>query len=78
MLHLGREERYSTTEALFSELDRGGRSRLAEALGAAIARAVEEKIQAGIGVSVVLVNMNGDVLGIYGDLSPWKKGGLVS
>lgn len=77
ILHLGREERYFTTEAFFSELDGCGRSRLADVLGAAIARAVEEKIQAGIGVSVVLVNMNGDVLGIYGDLSPWEKGGLI-
>jgi cobalt-precorrin-5B (C1)-methyltransferase len=78
MLHPGREEQYPTTEALFAALDRAGRTRVAEALGAAIARAVKEKIRGEVEVSVVLVNINGDVLGKHGDLSPWKKGGFAS
>jgi cobalt-precorrin-5B (C1)-methyltransferase len=77
-LHLDCDKSHPTTEALFSELDKEGRSGLAEELGAAIACAAGEKVQTDIRFSVVLVDMKGDVLGKYGDLSSWKTGLLTS
>jgi cobalt-precorrin-5B (C1)-methyltransferase len=61
-----------TTEGLFAALDQAERNRLGEALSAAIARAAEEKMGGAFKISVVLVNMEGDVLGTYGDLSRWQ------
>ncbi len=63
---------YLTTEALMLALQSGERSRLA----AALARKISDAAQARIGlhppVSVLLVNLQGDELGTYGDLLPWR------
>lgn len=64
---------HATTEGLFAALDQAERNRLGEALSAAIARAAEEKMSDASKISVVLVNMEGDMLGTYGDLSLWRK-----
>lgn len=63
---------HTTTEGLFAALDRSERSRLGEMLASDIARAAEEKAAGASMISVVLVNMQGDVLGVHGDLSLWK------
>ncbi len=61
-----------TTEGLFAALDQTERTRLAEVLSAATARAAQEKTGGACKISVVLVNMEGAVLGAYGDISPWR------
>lgn len=61
-----------TTEGLFATLDQVERNHLGEALSAAIARAAEKKTGGACRISVVLVNMEGDVLGAHGDLSLWQ------
>lgn len=64
---------YSTTEGFFAALDQTERTRTAEELSASIARAAEEKTGGEVKISVVLVNMEGNVLGAHGDLSRWQK-----
>lgn len=61
-----------TTEGLFSALHQGERSRLANALSSAVARAAEDKIGGACRISVGLVNMEGDMLGAHGDLLAWR------
>jgi cobalt-precorrin-5B (C1)-methyltransferase len=69
---------YSTTEGFFAQLDQTERTRVAEELSTAIARAVEEKTGGAVKFSVVLVNMDGEVLGAHGDLSTWQKRNPIS
>jgi cobalt-precorrin-5B (C1)-methyltransferase len=64
---------HSTTEGVFAALDRARQKGLAEALGGAVARAVEEKTGDALTISVVLVNMQGHVLGVHGDISIWRQ-----
>ena len=64
--------RYPTTEGLFAALDQNERIRVAEGLSAAIARATEKRTGGAIKVSVVLVNMDGTVLGAHGDMALWQ------
>lgn len=63
---------HATTEGLFAALDQVEQKRLAEAIGAAIIRAVRKKTAGACEISVGLVNMAGGILGTYGDLSQWK------
>ncbi len=67
------EELIAEVLIFFAALDQAERNRLGEALSAAIARAAEEKMSDASKISVVLVNMEGDMLGTYGDLSLWRK-----
>jgi cobalt-precorrin-5B (C1)-methyltransferase len=61
-----------TTEGLFAALEEDARARLAGAVSGAIANACREKAGGKIDVSVVLVNMTGDLLGTDGKLKRWR------
>lgn len=63
---------HPTTEGLFAALDPAERARTAGDLSAAIARMVQDKTGGGLTTSVVLVNMEGDILGSYGDILTWQ------
>ena len=59
-----------TVEGVFQYLKNDSRRRLGEALAAEVRRTVERRI--ALPIAVVLINMNGDLLGAAGDLSPWQ------
>lgn len=63
---------HATTEGLFDALDEDMRTRLADKVSGAVARACSEKAGEEIAVSVVLVNMAGEVLGMHGDMKRWQ------
>ena len=63
---------FATVEGILSGLPGPARVRLAEALAAAVRRAIALRVGAGTPLSVVLVNMQGDILGGDGDWSPWR------
>jgi cobalt-precorrin-5B (C1)-methyltransferase len=63
---------HTTTEGLFAALDDEQREHLGDAVGGAIARACMEKAADVVGISVVLVNMAGDIIGSHGDIRAWK------
>ncbi len=62
-----------TTDGLFSALNPHERGQLACALAEAVAQAAEGKAKGGPEISVALVNMRSEVLGSYGELTPWWK-----
>jgi cobalt-precorrin-5B (C1)-methyltransferase len=63
---------YPTTEGLFSALGKEVRTRLANGVSESVARACSEKAGGDMDVSVVLVNMAGEVLGMHGDTGKWR------
>ncbi|HTX55320.1 MAG TPA: cobalt-precorrin-5B (C(1))-methyltransferase CbiD [Candidatus Baltobacteraceae bacterium] len=62
----------ATVEGIFAGLTPADRSLLAGALASAVRQAIIERIGQETPVSVLLVNMAGDVLGADGDLSVWQ------
>ena len=60
-----------TVEGLFSALFEPERNELGEVLTDKIRIAVSERIGDNTEISVVLVNMQGNILGSNGDLSRW-------
>jgi hypothetical protein len=62
----------STTEGLFAALTADERARLANRVAKDVREAVCGRLGPGIGVAVVLVNMQGEWLGADGELTPWK------
>lgn len=61
----------STTEGIFTGLDPADRTMLADSLASAVARASDAMAGGGLDVSVVLVNMGGDIIGTHGSVAPW-------
>lgn len=61
-----------TVEGLFADLENVERQELAEALAAQIREAVSQRLESRFDVAVVLVNMQGDLLGSSGDFSSWQ------
>lgn len=61
-----------TTEGLLSALPPEEQKRVANALSKRVRQAVAERLDNRLDVSVVMVNMKGEVLGSNGDLSPWR------
>jgi cobalt-precorrin-5B (C1)-methyltransferase len=62
-----------TTEALFAALRMGEKDRLVHALAETIARSAAARIGGRPLLAVCLTNLQGDLLGAYGDLAPWRK-----
>lgn len=63
-----------TVEAVFHGLTGEERTILAEGLSQRIAEAVSGRIRRRFPVSVVLVNLGGEILGSWGELEPWRAG----
>ena len=61
-----------TVEGLFAALPEDDRGRLATELAARIRKAVDNRIEKRCPTVVVLVNIRSELLGSYGDLSPWQ------
>jgi cobalt-precorrin-5B (C1)-methyltransferase len=61
-----------TVEGIFAVLPVDERQRVAERLAEKIGGAVTQKLGYGTKVSVVLVNMRGEMLGVWGGLARWK------
>jgi cobalt-precorrin-5B (C1)-methyltransferase len=61
-----------TVEGIFSLLDAPDVRLLGDALAAEVHKAIRARIGANRKFSVMLVNVAGDVLGDFGDLSTWK------
>jgi cobalt-precorrin-5B (C1)-methyltransferase len=61
-----------TVEGCLSGLSPQSRSLLSTRLAAGIQKAIEDRVQHRIDTSVVLINMNGDLLGTAGNLMPWS------
>lgn len=61
-----------TVEGIFHALPSEGRALVADALAAKIRSAIIGRIGPHKPVSVVLINMAGDILGSDGDLKPWQ------
>lgn len=62
-----------TVEGVLSALDEHHRRALADKLAERISTAVYDRLNRQYVVSVVLVNMSGDVLGHYGDVAAWQR-----
>lgn len=62
-----------TVEAIFGDLAVHEKRVLADAAAARIEAAVFQRVQKRFSVSVVLVDLRGEILGTHGDLSFWKK-----
>lgn len=67
-------ERPATVEAILMGLIEVERTALADELASRIAAAVHARINGHFPVSVVLVNLKGDIMGRHGDLDPWPRG----
>lgn len=61
-----------TVEGLFAALPAEERGQLADALAGKVLQAVAQRVGGRFGVSTVLVNMQGELLGHDGDLAPWR------
>jgi cobalt-precorrin-5B (C1)-methyltransferase len=62
-----------TVEAIFGDLEVHEKLLLANAAAARIEAAVYQRVKKRFLVSVVLVDLRGEILGTHGDLSLWKK-----
>ena len=62
-----------TVEGIFSSLPDAGRKQLGEAAAARIGKAVADRFQGSLPISVVLVDMRGEWLGCAGETGLWKK-----
>lgn len=60
-----------TVEGIFSGLESSERRTLADTLAGRIAGAISERMRKRFPVSAVLVDMRGELLGSYGDVSKW-------
>ncbi|MDI6800319.1 MAG: cobalt-precorrin-5B (C(1))-methyltransferase CbiD, partial [Actinomycetota bacterium] len=63
---------YLTLEGFFGALNAGDRSFLAGEMSRAIADSVEKKREGRAKINVVLTDMKGQIMGSYGDLTPWQ------
>ncbi len=64
-------ETHTTAEGLFSAIGGPSRQRLGEALAASIGKKVQTRIST-LPIAIALINMQGDVLGTYGDTKRWQ------
>jgi cobalt-precorrin-5B (C1)-methyltransferase len=62
----------STVEGIFRALSAQHSRVLANALSARIAACIGERMSRAQGPAVAIINMNGDILGLAGDLNPWR------
>ncbi|MBI5249780.1 MAG: cobalamin biosynthesis protein CbiD [Desulfomonile tiedjei] len=61
-----------TVEGIFTSLEPSDRRKLAEECAARIADAVFDRLEERFPVAVVLVDLRGDILGEYGEVSAWE------
>jgi cobalt-precorrin-5B (C1)-methyltransferase len=66
-------EESGTVEGIFTSLEPPDRRKLAEACAARIQRAVRDRVENRFLVTLVLVDLRGDILGMHGDVSPWER-----
>ncbi len=64
-------EEHDTTEGVFAALGRPERRRLGDAVSEKVRGAAAVRTGGGLSPAVMLVNMEGEVLGRAGDLGPW-------
>ncbi len=62
----------ATVEGIFEALVEPERARLADLLASKIRSAISERVGPQQEMSVVLINLAGDVIGSYGDSTPWR------
>jgi cobalt-precorrin-5B (C1)-methyltransferase len=62
-----------TVEGIFSSLPAVKRRKLGEALASNVCKAVKDRLQGGLLVGTVLVNMQGDWLGSAGKIGLWRR-----
>ena len=61
-----------TVEGIFSRLDKADSDKLGLELAAGVRSAVSDRIKNKFQVAAALVNLQGDLLGVNGDLNPWR------
>ena len=61
-----------TVEGIFETSQPGQSARLGNALATEVSQAITARIGSAKGLGVALINLAGDILGVAGDLSPWK------
>lgn len=61
-----------TVEGIFARLDKADSDKLGSKLADAVRQAVTNRIKNKFPVAAALVNLQGDLLGVSGDLSPWR------
>lgn len=70
----GKEQGESTTvEGVFAAIDDNDRNTLACEVSRLVSEAVAVRLGGGIVPAVALTGMDGDILGMYGDLSRWRR-----
>jgi cobalt-precorrin-5B (C1)-methyltransferase len=62
----------ATVEGVFESLPAGEQQKLAGALAAGIRSSIRERLGPGCEIAVVLINLAGKILGLDGDVTPWK------
>jgi len=62
----------ATVEGIFEALAQRERAQLADLLAAKIRSAISERVGSEQEMSVVLINLAGDLIGSCGDLTPWR------
>jgi cobalt-precorrin-5B (C1)-methyltransferase len=62
----------ATVEGIFEALSLPERAQLADLLAARIRFAISERVGSHQELSVVLINLGGDLIGSDGDLAPWR------
>ena len=62
----------ATVEGIFETCPPEQSARLGNALAAEVSQAIIARIGSAKGLSVALINLAGDILGVAGELSPWK------
>ncbi|HUH67331.1 MAG TPA: cobalt-precorrin-5B (C(1))-methyltransferase CbiD [Syntrophales bacterium] len=68
-----RPKRTPTVEGLFSALKEDERKKLGDLLAGKVRTAVRGYLGSNVATAVVLINMQGDILGEDGDLKRWKR-----
>lgn len=61
-----------TVEGIFAALPEIGRTRLGDLVAALVRKAVADRLGGAMTAAVVLVDMKGNVLGLEGDITPWR------
>jgi cobalt-precorrin-5B (C1)-methyltransferase len=70
---LGRTvESSATVEGVLSAMDTDDEKAVADRLAELVAAAVTGRVGGRFEVSVILVNLTGDIIGTYGDATPWQ------
>lgn len=69
---LGDAPASATVEGVLEALPPAGRRAVAERVAAEVARSTSGRLECGLVPAVVLIDMRGEILGSYGDLTRWQ------